>query len=110
MENRPTILKGLIHIEKEYIIGKVIKNKNVLNKCEYIQILDNENINLFEGGYKAYIFEQKPEYINAKDYCEKVNFIDTLHNFDVIEIIKDATTDNDLLIPSLEDYKNVTEK
>ena len=53
MQNRPFILKGNISIKNndEYIIGKIIKNKNVEEKQEYIQILDNQNINQYEKGY-----------------------------------------------------------
>ena len=56
MGNRPTILKGNILISKEYIVGKIIKNQNIINKQEYIQVLDKSKLNLFEEGYKAYIF------------------------------------------------------
>ena len=68
MQNRPFILKGNISIknEDEYIIGKIIKNKNVEEKQEYIQILDNKNIKQYQSGYKGYIFEDKPQNINLE--------------------------------------------
>ena len=56
MKNRPLILKGNINIKNtdEYIIGKIIKNKNIENKETYIQVLNIENIDLYEKGYKGY--------------------------------------------------------
>ena len=55
MKNRPLILKGNINIKNtdEYIIGKIIKNKNIENKETYIQVLNSENIDLYEKGYKG---------------------------------------------------------
>ncbi len=91
MNNRPLILKGNIVIKNvdEYIIGKIIKNKNVVNKEEYIQILDDENINLFEEGYKGYIFSNKPKNINLEkiNYCSNVKYYQTLLDYDVVEIV-----------------------
>ncbi len=92
MNNRPLILKGNINIKNvdEYIIGKIIKNKNVEDrKEEYIQILDNENINLFEYGYKGYIFENRPQNIDLEkiNYCTDVEDYKTLLDYDVVEII-----------------------
>lgn len=91
MNHRPLILKGNIVIKNvdEYIIGKIIKNKNVLDKEEYIQILDDENINLFEEGYKGYIFESKPQNINLEkiNYCYNIKEYQTLLDYDVVEII-----------------------
>lgn len=91
MNNRPLILRGNIIIRNidEYIIGKIIKNKNIVNKENYIQILDDKNINLFQEGYKGYIFENKPQNINLKkiNYCYNINEYQTLLDYDVIEII-----------------------
>ena len=56
MNERPFILKGKIFLREECIVGKVIVNKNVEDKTRYIQILDDEHIDLFEEGYRAYIF------------------------------------------------------
>ena len=61
MEDRPFILKGKICLKEECIIGKVAVNRNEDDKTRYIQILDDEHIELFEYGYRAYIFQNKPE-------------------------------------------------
>ena len=39
MENKPNVLAGTINIHYDYIVGKVIKNGNVSNKKQYIQVL-----------------------------------------------------------------------
>ncbi len=95
MNHRPLILQGNIVIRNvdEYIIGKIIKNKNVQNKEDYIQILDDENINMFEEGYKGYIFESKPQNINLENinYCDNVKYYQTLLDYDVVEIINNKT-------------------
>ena len=95
MNNRPLILKGNIVIRNEdkYIIGKIIKNKNVSDKEKYIQVLDDENINLFEEGYKGYIFDNKPQNIdlNKINYCSNVNDYQSLLDFDVVEIVNNKT-------------------
>lgn len=89
--NRSLILKGNIVIRNidEYIIGKIIKNKNIVNKENYIQILDDKNINLFQEGYKGYIFESKPKNINLEkiNYCYNIKEYQTLLDYDVVEII-----------------------
>lgn len=91
MNNRPLILKGNIVIRNEdkYIIGKIIKNKNVFDKEKYIQVLDDENIDLFEKGYKGYIFDNKPKNIdlNKINYCSNVKDYQSLLDFDVVEIV-----------------------
>ena len=91
MQDRPFILKGNISIknEDEYIIGKIIKNKNVEEKQEYIQILDNQNISQYQSGYKGYIFEDKPQNINLENInnCYNVEGFNTLIDYDVVEII-----------------------
>ena len=91
MNNRPLILKGNIVIRNEdkYIIGKIIKNKNVFDKEKYIQVLDDENIDLFEKGYKGYIFDNKPQNIdlNKINYCSHVKDYQSLLDFDVVEIV-----------------------
>lgn len=109
--DRPLILRGKTVIRNidEYIIGKVIKNKNVENKKNYIQILDDANIGLFETGYLGYIFEHKPELINLENinYCYEIKDFETLINYDVIEIVnnkdikvlyRDDSEDNALLV------------
>ncbi len=91
MSNRPLILRGNINIKNMdgYIIGKIIKNKNIVDKEEYIQLLDDKNINLFEEGYKGYIFEHEPQKINLKEinYCSNIKDYQTLLDYEVIEII-----------------------
>ena len=91
MNNRPFILKGNINIQNpdQYIIGKIIKNKNVEEKESYIQVLDNKNINLYQKGYKGYIFEKKPQNIELDriNYCYEIENYETLLNYDVVEII-----------------------
>lgn len=91
MQNRPFILKGNISIKNndEYIIGKIIKNKNVEEKQEYIQILDNQNVNQYEKGYKGYIFENKPQNIDIENIniCYEVENFNTLIDYDVVEIV-----------------------
>ena len=95
MNNRPLILKGNIVIRNEdkYIIGKIIKNKNVFDKEKYIQVLDDENIDLFEKGYKGYIFDNKPKNIdlNKINYCSHVKDYQSLLDFDVVEIVNNKT-------------------
>lgn len=91
MNNRPFILRGKIKVNNldEYIIGKVVKNDNREMKENYIQVLDDENVEKFEYGYLGYIFEHKPENINLEEinYCYEVENYQTLVNYDVIEII-----------------------
>lgn len=93
MNHRPFILKGniYIHNKDEYIIAKVIKNKNVNEeeKSEYIQVLDNNNLELFEGGYKGYIFESEPKSMDVKNLncCYNIKYFETLIDYDVVEII-----------------------
>lgn len=91
MNNRPLILKGNIILKEanDYIIGKIIKNANVAEKKDYIQVLDDKNVSLFEKGYRGYIFESKPKKIDLENinYCYNVAFLQTLLNYDVVEII-----------------------
>lgn len=95
MNNRPFVLKGNIFINNkdEYIIGKIIKNKNVDEKLDYIQVLDNQNIELFQEGYKGYIFESKPSNIELTNinYCYGINNYETLIDYDVVEIVNNKT-------------------
>lgn len=95
MKNRPLILKGNINIKNtdEYIIGKIIKNKNIENKETYIQVLNSENIDLYEKGYKGYIFETEPKKINLNliNYCYNVKDFQTLKDYDVVEIINNKS-------------------
>lgn len=91
--NRPLILRGNIIVRNidKYIIGKIIKNANVQDKENYIQVLDDENINLFQKGYKGYIFENEPQHIELKkiNYCNNIKDYETLLSYDVVEIIDD---------------------
>ena len=95
MNNRPLFLKGNIQIINRdgYIIGKIIKNKNVEEKQDYIQILNDENISLFEEGYKGYIFENKLPKTHLKylNYCYKIEGYETLLDYDVVEIINNKS-------------------
>ena len=86
MEN---LLKGTIKINIKYIIGRIIKNQNVPEKTKYIQVLDNDNIDQFEKGYKAYIFTSENSLIqNLNNYCI-ISDVNSLCNYDVVEIVKD---------------------
>ena len=89
--SRPLVLKGNIVVRNvdKYIIGRVIKNSNVVDKENYIQVLDDKNIDIFEKGYKGYIFENKPKNIKLEEtnYCNNVKDYQTLLNYDVVEII-----------------------
>lgn len=89
--NRPLILRGniIVRNKDKYIIGKIIKNANVQDKENYIQVLDEENINLFQKGYKGYIFENEPQHIELKEinYCNNIKDYETLLSYDVVEII-----------------------
>lgn len=109
--DRPLILRGKTVIQNidKYIIGKVIKNKNIEHKEEYIQILDNSNMNLYEKGYLGYIFESKPKSINLENinYCYEIKNFETLLDYDVIEIVnnkdikvlyRDDSEDNAILV------------
>ncbi|MBR2247941.1 MAG: His-Xaa-Ser system radical SAM maturase HxsC [Clostridia bacterium] len=89
MEKRMNILTGTIKIREEYIIGKVIKNDNAENKKDYIQVLSKDNMDKPEIGYKAYVLECDSCNSNLDNYCLGVKDIDSLSNYDVIEIIKD---------------------
>lgn len=91
MEDRPFILKGKICLKEECIIGKVAVNRNEEDKTRYIQILDDEHIELFEYGYRAYIFQNKPEIKDLEDlnYCYEINGYETIKDYDVLEIIND---------------------
>lgn len=92
MNERPGILKGNINLKEECIIGKVIVNENVEDKSKFIQILDDEHIELFEKGYRAYIFQNEPqlEGISNMSYCYNIQNYETLINYDVIEIINNV--------------------
>ena len=91
MNYRPFILKGKINIKNpdNCIIGKIIKNKNIDEKQDCIQILDNQHISLFEEGYKGYIFENLPTKINLDNisFCYDIQNYNTLIDYDVVEII-----------------------
>ncbi len=91
MYNRPLVLKGNINIKNndKCIIGKIIKNKNVETKENYIQVLDNKNLNLYEKGYLGYIFENEPQNIDLDkiNYCSNVKSYETLLDYDVVEIV-----------------------
>lgn len=90
MENRPLVLTGKIILNKKgYIIGKIIKNNNVEQdeKKDYIQVLDSENINLFEQGYKGYIFEEIPKDVEISNYAYNISMCRTLMDNDIVEMI-----------------------
>lgn len=87
MSNRPFILKGNINLINKPVIGKVIINKNVDEKSYYIQVLDKSNSILFQHGYLGYIFiNWIPENIENQNYAYNILGIDTLLNYDVIEL------------------------
>ena len=114
MNNRPFILKGKINIidDCDFLIGSIIKNDNVKEeeKSKYIQVLDDENINLYSNGYKAYIFQNEildKNLLKKINYCSNIDNYDTLINFDVIEILRnryikvlyrDDSSDNVILV------------
>ena len=109
MNNRPFILTGNIYLSnKEYIIGKVIKNRNVEDKEKCVQILDNDHTNLFQDGYAGYIFESEPQNVklNNKNLGYNIHYFETLIDYDVIEIDKnyirvlyrDDSEDNAILV------------
>lgn len=111
MNNRPFILKGNINIQnpEQYIIGKIIKNKNVEEKESYIQVLDNKSINFYQKGYKGYIFEKKPKNLelDRMNYCYEIENYETLLDYDVVEIInnknirvlyRDDSEDNAIIV------------
>lgn len=89
MNERPLILRGNIKLQTDYIIGKIIKNNVVEEKEKFIQVLDNNNLNLYEEGYKGYIFEDKPNNLelNNINYCSNILNFETLIDYDVVEII-----------------------
>ena len=91
MYNRPLVLKGNINIKNDdkCIIGKIIKNKNTETKENYIQVLDNENLNLYQKGYLGYVFEEEPKNINLTEinYCSNIKSYETLLDYDVVEIV-----------------------
>ena len=88
MNERPCILKGKISLKEECIIGKVIVNKNVEDKTKFIQVLDDEHIELFEKGYRAYIFQNEPQLDGLSDinYCYNIQNYETIIDYDVLEI------------------------
>lgn len=92
MNERPFILKGKIFLREECIVGKVIVNKNVEDKTRYIQILDDEHIDLFEEGYRAYIFQTEPklDVLSNISYCYNIQNYETLIDYDVLEIINNV--------------------
>lgn len=112
MINRPLALKGNIIIRNNdnYIIGKIIKNQNIENDpSNYIQVLDNKNIEKFQKGCKGYIFETQPENINLTkiNYGCNIKSFETLINYDVIEMIgngiirilyRDDSNDNAIVV------------
>lgn len=109
MQDRPLVLRGYIHLNNEYIIGKIIKNKKVTDKENCIQVLDKDNIDLYEEGYKGYIFEELPQNINLENinYCYNIANSETLVEHDVVEIInndvikilyRDDSDDNAILV------------
>ena len=93
MNQRPFILRGNICVKHhgDYMIGKVIKNKNVeqARKNQFIQVLDDNHIQLFEEGYKGYLFQNIPESIDLEriNYCSNIESYETLIDYDVVEVV-----------------------
>lgn len=89
MRDRPFVLEGNICLKEECILGKIIKNRTVDSKDKCIQVLENDYIDQFEEGYSAYIFQDKLPTINLNgiSYCSEIDEIDTLVDYDVVEII-----------------------
>ena len=113
MNYRPFVLKGIINVSNkdEYIIGKIIKNKNVNDeeKDQYIQVLNDNNLELFTQGYKGYIFENEPKQIDMKNtnYSFNIEHFETLIDYDVVEIVnnkwirvlyRDDSNDNAIVV------------
>lgn len=94
MENRPFILKGKICVRTQdyYIIGRVVKNNNVDEKENFIQVLDRNYRDCFEDGYLGYIFvDWLPKMdLSSINYAMDIDNIDTIINNDVIEMIDDT--------------------
>lgn len=88
MNNRPFTLTGKINLKDDYLICKVTVNKKRENKESFVLVLNQEHLDLFEYGYKAYIFESVPKNVNLEsiNYCVEINNFDTLIDFDVIKI------------------------
>lgn len=87
MENRPTKLKGEANIRTNYIMAKVIYNTNIVEKYKYVQVIDKENLDKYQEGYKAYIFEEIPTNFNFENnYCTDVKLMRTLKNNDIVQI------------------------
>lgn len=92
MSNRPFFLKSKIVINNSSVstIGKVIINKNVEDKSNYIQVLEKESKELFTDGYLGYIFiDWCPSEIDDKNYAINVNCVETLKDYDVVEFDKE---------------------
>ena len=112
MINRPLALKGNIIIKNNdnYIIGKIIKNENIEDDpSEYIQVLDDKNIEKYQKGCKGYIFESYPQDIDLTDidYGYNIKKFETLINYDVIEMLgngiirilyRDDSNDNAIVV------------
>lgn len=87
---RPFILRGNVKVTiGDYIIGSVVKNNNVEEKEEYIQIIDREHKNEYQEGYLGYIFVDfiPAEKENIKNYATDVKSVETLITYDVIEMV-----------------------
>lgn len=90
---RPLVMKGNIYLNKN-IIGRIVKKINLENKKDCIQVITCGNISLFQKDYEAYIFEQKEipveikKYLNLKNktYLLEVSNIESLYDYDIIEI------------------------
>lgn len=91
MSDRPFILKGKIQVRStdNYIIGSIVKNKNVDDKLYYIQVLDSQFSNLFEPGYLGYIFINWLPKCNLDNitYATEISNVETLIDYDVVEFI-----------------------
>lgn len=90
---RELLINGFIKFPKN-IIGKIIKTITLEDKNDCIQVLDLNNINRFQEGYSAYIFESEDipnnieEYLitNKITYLVNVKKATTLCDYDVVEI------------------------
>lgn len=88
MGDRPFMLNGKTNLLNNVIIGKIIINRRVSDKKEYIQVLDNNHFDLYESGYKAYLFETEKvgSLFKGINYVCSVDKIDTLVENDIIKI------------------------
>ncbi|MCK4258825.1 MAG: His-Xaa-Ser system radical SAM maturase HxsC [Halanaerobiales bacterium] len=90
---RPLLLRGQI-VCKGFSMSKIIVDSNVEDKRNCVQVLSKGMENLFKEGYSSYIFEyfeinkEILEYLYERHatYMVSLNNVDTLCNYDVIQI------------------------